>query len=313
MPNVFLWYAHSTLIGFFKKHCSKGWLICYSVVIIPSVIGILILIALSQSPSVALSNISPQQVAGTAAAMVDFGINPIWISSLSLERISSCITSVIVITGAGCDQLPITSEVGNISTSLPFFLYLLPGSVLNVTISETADDDSELWIIKSIETFLLFKDNGDSSSPFPSFQCERQRQDAQCYKVADFRGQDLPSYVVSTADYYFMVGRPLPLGFFSYSFLNNSYDPLAISERYTLRNNLVRTSTGSIQVSSFLDFRPKCVLLLTNCGQTPVSVGYVTAERRQDVLIIPGIVVSFVCLLYVGLVLLVHFLRKIKK
>lgn len=312
-PSIaYLWYIgdlYLTLIGFFKKHCSKGWIICYSLVILPVIVGIIILIGLSQSPSVAVSQITPQDVVGVTSASINFGVNPVWLLSLSLE-ISSCVASLVVIDGADCDQLPTTSENGNASTHLPYFLYLLPGSVLNVTLFETAPEDNELWIIKSIETFNLFNSDGFGSSPVPLFQCGDQRQDAQCYRVADFKGQDLPPYVVSSADYYFVVGRPVPLGFFSYTFLNISYDPRAIVEMYTRRSRQTFVGSSSrdlLQISNFLDFQPKCVLLLTNCqGTQPVPVSY-TAERRQDVLIIPVIIVSFICVLYVGFVLLVHF------
>lgn len=277
---------------------------------------------MSQSPSVALSEISPQHVSSYTTVSVSFGLNTQWLSSLTLE-INTCVASVMTVEGSTCDQLPTTSEYVeyNVSTSpFPVALYLLPGSVLNVTLLETASESSELWIIKSIETYLLFNGDGLGSSPFSLFQCGNKRQDAQCYKASEFRGQTLPPYVVTSADYYSIAGRPLPVGSFIYSYLNNSYDIQAIRERYALSSPVfVGPSAGArtILIAGYLDFSPKCVLLLTNCDSTsrPSEVSYIRAERRQDILIVPGILSLLICLVYVGIVSCAHFIcvkRKVK-
>ena len=274
-------------------------------VAVPILFGTVAIVVLSQTPSVKTSSIATRSTRGSTTISLDFGISPKWIDSFTLSM-ASCTGRVIVVQGSTCEQLPVTTQFvprneSILSMSINF--YLLPGSFLNITARPSA---KEIFVIRSIETYLEYAHQGDTIT---LFKCGTPQKNTECFPIES--SLQLPIFKVTKADFYSVVSSTLPFQF-DLSYLSVSYDMKKIRENFNVKEHIVGFTELEtvIKVSEFpLDLQDKCVLLQADCSSAVShAINYQSISRRQDILLIPGVISITLSLLFVGIISFVHIL-----
>ena len=307
-----------------KKH----YLICGCVfVLLPFLVMIITLGIFSYTPSVnndpgsdmvrpLLTN-RPRDGDQTRLLEVDFGTDPVWVSNADFQ-IEDCTGTILIIQGAQCHDLPRrVIEQTDPSRNL-YFAYLLPGSVVNITIADTiTDSEVQIWTMNSEGWKLTdFGINLDS--------CNDPPPGSSCFLAQSKAGQTIQQEI-KKADFYFYFTDPLPspsdaVGF-TYVAEQYLYNLTEIRQFYSpTETAIIRDRLQRVTISPAFDFQRKCVMLSSSCPRTQshtVTIG--NLKRRMDILIFPGvggIIVLLVAIsvlsVYIALIVRPHLKKRYK-
>ena len=241
---------------------------------------------------------------------VDFGTDPFWISQANFE-IEDCTGAILIIEGAECHDLPMNVIEHTVPLPLLYYLYLLPGSVVNITIEDTViDSELQVWILNS-EGWLQTDLGRNLGS------CDDPPTGSSCFLAQNFTGQTI-KHEIEKADFYFYSANRLSLDV-GFTYVAKEYSLTAIRELYSPKETaIIRDRSHTVTISSAFDFqRRKCVVLSSSCPNTqshPVTIENV--KRRMDVLIFPGVVgviVMLVAISEIGVCITWRMWPKLKK
>ena len=104
-----------------------------------------------------------------------------------------------VVKGSTCKQLPNITRKFDQDDIVDFdYMYLLPGSAINVTVKQLDSlENIEIWILQSIANYINIMRRS-------SLSCDHPPDKTWCYRANEYAGQPLPPFNVNTADYYFL-------------------------------------------------------------------------------------------------------------
>ena len=259
----------------------------------------------------------------TQLLKVDFGTDPFWVSQADFQ-IEDCTGTVLIIQGVQCHELP--RKIIEETTPCPFlyYEYLLPGSVVNITVADTIDINSEVqvWAMNS-EAWKLtdLGENRDSCNVPPS--------GSSCFLAQSKAGQTIQQEI-EKADFYFYfsvitgANPPLPSSAVRFTYVAEQYlhNLTKVRQLYSpTETEIIRDRSQMVTISPIFDFqRKKCVMLSSSCTSRQshaVTIG--NLRRRMDFLVFPGvggIIVLLVGLsvvsVYIAVVVWSHWKRKYK-
>ena len=217
---------------------------------------------------------------------------------------------MFVVGSSTCEELPKTvQEFDQNGIGDPIFIYLLPGSSINITIKPRDNlENVEIWILQSIAKY------NRRSSLLSTSQCDNPPDKTWCYKATEYAGQPLPFFNVNESDYYFLlVNTPLPTGtiFFytTYTFNSVTFNMTAIQEQYHPMGSSIEQNS-KVDISHPLSRnRDSCIILSANCPASNSDYRLTRDEitRRIDLILSPMIAGLFVCILHLLVSCSVHF------
>ena len=229
----------------------------------------------------------------------EFSILPVTSASIS------CLGSTMyVVKGSTCKQLPtITQELDQDVIDHVYYMYLLPGSTINITVKQRDNHENvEIWILQSIANYMRCS----------SLSCDHPLDKTWCYRANEYAGQSLPPFTVNTEDYYFLrVNSTNRLLYYyaTYTLLNVTLNMTAIQEQYQpMGTNIEHGSKVKISQPFSLN-KGSCVILSAECPE-PDLVYMLTRDevtRRIDIMLSPMIVGLFACILHLLVSCCVHF------
>jgi hypothetical protein len=254
------------------------------------------------------------QVEGqTRLLEVDFGTDPFWVSQADFH-IKDCTGAVLIMQGIQCHELPRkVIEETTPSRSLQY-AYLLPGSVVNITIADTMDNSEvQVWAMNS-EGWKLTNlgMNLDSCNDPPS--------GSSCFLAQSKAGQTIQQEIEMADFYFYLTNKPSNAVRFTYVAEQYLYNITEVRRLYSpTETAIIRDQSQTVTISPVFDFqRRKCVMLSSSCPNVQcyaITIG--NLKRRMDVLIFPGvggIIVLLVALsvlgVYIALVLWPRLKRK---
>ena len=308
-----------------NKHC----LICGCVLIMLPLILVLMIIVLvivlSQTPRInndpgpnmvrpLLTN-RPAVEGQTRLLEVDLGTDPFWVSQADFQ-IEDCTGTVLIIQRVQCHELPRKVIKETTPSRFLYYAYLLPGSVVNITVADTIDNSRvEVWAMNS-EAWKLtdLGLNLDSCSVPPS--------GSSCFLAQSKAGQTIQQEI-EKADFYFYFTNRLSNGVrFTYVAEQYLHNLTEVRQLYSpIETAIIRDRSQTVTISPIFDFqRNKCVMLSSSCTSTQshaVTIG--NLKRRMDLLVFPGvggIIVLLVGLsvvsVYIAVAVWSHWKRKYK-
>lgn len=303
---------------------NKRCLICGCVLItLPLLLMIIVVVILSQTPSVnndpgpdmvrpLLTN-RPQVEGQTRLLEVDFGTDPFWISQADFQ-IDGCTGTVLIIQGVQCHELPRKVIKETTPSRFLYYAYLLPGSVVNITVADTIDNSEvEVWAMNS-EAWKLtdLGINRDSCNVPPS--------GSSCFLAQSKAGQTIQQEIEKADFYFYFTNRLSNAVRFAYVAEQYLYNLTEVRQLYSpTETDIIRDRSQTVTISPIFDFqRRKCVMLSSSCVNTQshaVTIG--NLKRRMDLLVFPGvggIIVLLVALsvvsVYIAVVVWPHWKRK---
>jgi len=217
-----------------------------------------------------------------------------------------CTRDAFVVSGATCSEIPKVEQFMNETATeinLPQLLYLLPGSIITLL---DVPSDTQVYIVKTIDTNRKFSSNGLGSS---LIQCNSELENIECFSPAD----GTFSYNITEPNFYSVQFQP-PKFSIQYTLMNVSYNLTAIRENFEVQEFLVSSTEKQVNVlSSFFDFRSKCVLLLGDCP-TGMShnVAYSNIKQRSDILVLIAIVILLLCIVFIIVICVLHIVHVFK-
>ena len=302
------------------KQCfGKHWVICYTAVIAGLFLfGILPLILLSSLPRIDNTPLHrPAIVYGQQTLQIDFDQK--LFQTLTAElKIDKCNGSAIVVDGANCDTLQeYTTESVYCD---PFqkrifstYIYLLPGSLINIYIPGSVDfQNLEIWIYTTATSFFINKSTTNTD-------CNSPPKDAICYRANNHSGQNI-TYKVQTAEYYSIIQKRVTVFTLTPPRWDYTIKRYNLSEILAIyRHHETQLTAGQrslVPLTKRFHFeKRKCLLLRSMCDSNPHNITVtMTTGRRRDFLVFPGAIVVIVTVLLavVAFVHIVCFAREYK-
>ena len=204
-----------------------------------------------------------------------------------------------VVKGSVCEQLPkIHQELDQDGIADPIFIYLLPGSAINITVKQRDNlENVEIWILQSIANYMRRS----------SLSCDHPLDRTWCYRANEYAGQPLPPFTVNTADYYFLRVNTRTVFFYAtYNLESVTFNMTAIQDQYhPMRSNIGQ----NVEVSRpFSSHGGSCIILSAECpGSTAVNMLMRDEiKRRVDIMLSPVIAGLFACILHLLVSCSVH-------
>lgn len=226
----------------------------------------------------------PNKNEQTRILEVDFGIDPFWIAQADFQ-IEDCTGTTVIVRGAECHELPINVIEHVASLPILYYAYLLPGSVVNITVVDTiTESDLQIWRLNS-QSWLhtnLGRDLGSCDNPPPGSICLSAQSNA---------GETIEQKI-EKADFYFYLSNPFSFDV-TFTYVEKQYNFTAIYEQYNpTQTTIIRDRSQTVTISSSFDFQQrKCVLLSSACQETrSYAIKINNIRRRMDVLLPPGVV-----------------------
>lgn len=220
----------------------------------------------------------------TRVVEVDFGVNPFWIVEADFQ-INECGGSALITDGLKCHDLSVHVIESTMPNEFLRYLYLLPGSIVNITVHDVVND-SELQV-------WSFNAEGWLHNNDPGLSCDSPPSGSNCFYARKFAGQTL-THEIDKADFYFFLsldGGSSRDVEFTYTAIQ--YNLTAIRKFYRpVETSITRDRSHTVIISSIFDFQlNKCVLLTSLClNSQNYAVVINNVKRRMDVLIFQGVI-----------------------
>ena len=318
---------HSATVTETSTKKNKHYLICGCLFIIfPLLLMIIVLvIVLSQTPRIN-NNPGPNMVrplltnrptveGQTRLLEVDFGTDPFWVSQADFQ-IEDCTGTVLTIQGVECHELPRKVIKETTPSRFLYYAYLLPGSVVNISVADTIDNSGvEVWAMNSEAWKLTDLGLNLDSCSVPS-------SGSSCFLAQSKAGQTFQQEI-EKADFYFYFTNRLSNGVrFTHVAEQYLHNLTEVRQLYSpTETDIIRDRSQTVTISPIFDFQQnKCVMLSSSCTSTQshaVTIG--NLKRRMDLLVFPGVVGIIVLLValsvvsvYIAVVVWSHWKRKYK-
>ena len=210
-----------------------------------------------------------------------------------------------VVKGSTCKQLPNITRKFDQDDIVDFeFMYLLPGSAINITVKQRDSlENIEIWILQSIANYNNMRRS--------SLSCDHPPDKTWCYRANEYAGQPLPPFNVNTADYYFLFVNTVTHGlhhYTNYTVMNVTFNMTAIQEQYQqMGSKIEHRSKVNISQPFSSNKRGLCVILSAECPESNYMLKRDEITRRIDIMLSPMIVGLFVCVLHLLVSCCVHF------
>jgi hypothetical protein len=290
-----------------KRKCTAatcGWTICYSTLGL-LVVSALVAVATVKNTPKTRNSISPPSVGANDTVELSFSLSTVWLKTLSLSIDQDC-TGVAYTYRGKCSDLYPTARVcykqSQYSEAAHRVNYLLPGSYFNFTVGAGYDCQTDIWITWNPE--LLYKTN------YSGYSCENPPPQTKCLHPPAERSERVVP--VTEAGYYSTYVSPPPQSpcFLNYERYICSYNVTRLKE---VASAVTQEPIRSDLVSVDLLYRPYsftqvCTVLHvekdgTHCRSYNGGALSVETERRQDVLLFPGLLLCLAVVVLVAVAL----------
>ena len=271
---------------------------CVFMLLLPFLAMIVILGILSNTPRVnndpgpdmvrpLLTN-TPLDGEQTRLLEVDLGTDPFWVSHADFQ-VEDCTGTVLIIQGLQCHELPRKVIEETTPSRFLYYAYLLPGSVVNITIADinsVADSEVQIWAMNSEgwKRTDLGINRGLCSDPQPS--------GSTCFLAQSKPGQTIQQKIEKADFYFYFTDKLSNVVRFTYVAEQYLYNLTEIRQLYSpTETAIIRDRSQTVTISPIFDFqRRKCVILSSSCPDTKGhTVTIENLRRRMDVLVFPGV------------------------
>ena len=229
---------------------------------------------------------------------VDLGTDPFWVSQADFQ-IEDCTGVVLIIEGIQCHDLPRNvSEQTNPLLTL-YYAYLLPGSVVNITVADTiTNSEVQVWALNSEGWQLtdMGRNLGSCNDPPPG---------TSCFLASSKVGQTIQQEIEKADFYFYFITNISSLSdvYFTYVAEQYLYNLTEIRKLFSpTETATIRDRSQTVTISPTFDFqRRKCIMLSSLCPSTQSHTVIIrNLKRRMDVLIFPGVIGIIAFLLLVA-------------
>jgi hypothetical protein len=302
---------HLHIIGIaFYAECTAatcGWTVCYSTLGL-LVVSALVAVATVKNTPKTRNSVSPPSVGANDTVELSFSLSTVWLKTLSLSIDQDC-TGVAYTYRGKCSDLYPTARVcykqSQYSEAAHRVNYLLPGSYFNFTVGAGYDCQTDIWITWNPE--LLYKTN------YSGYSCENPPPQTKCLHPPAERSVTTERVVpITEAGYYSTYVSPPPQSPCSLNYERHicSYNVTRLEE---VASAVTREPIQSDLVSVDLLYRPYsftqvCTVLHvekdgTHCRSYNGGALSVETERRQDVLLFPGLLLCLAAVVLIAVAL----------
>ena len=302
---------HLHIIGIaFYAECTAatcGWTVCYSTLGL-LVVSALVAVATVKNTPKTRNSVSPPSVGANDTVELSFSLSTVWLKTLSLSIDQDCTGVAYTYRGKCSDLYPMARvcyKQSQYSEAAHRVNYLLPGSYFNFTVGAGYDCQTDIWITWNPE--LLYKTN------YSGYSCENPPPQTKCLHPPAERSVTTERVVpITEAGYYSTYVSPPPQSPCSLNYERHicSYNVSRLEE---VASAVTREPIQSDLVSVDLLYRPYsftqvCTVLhvekdATHCRSYNGGALSVETERRQDVLLFPGLLLCLAAVVLIAVAL----------